>query len=93
MSVLAWIVFGAFAGWVSSLIVRDTRPRGCLANIATGIIGAVLAGFVYQLSTGRSWQFRWDWPSFGVAVLGALALSLIVSLIGRNGRRNRDLRR
>nr|WP_240189361.1 GlsB/YeaQ/YmgE family stress response membrane protein [Nakamurella flavida] len=77
------------AGWVSSLIVRDPRPRGCLANIATGIIGAVLAGLVYQLSTGRSWQFRWDWPSFGVAVLGALALSLVVSLVGRSGRNGR----
>lgn len=93
MSALAWIVFGALAGWVSSLIVRDSRPRGCLANIATGIIGAVLAGFVFQLSTGRSWQFRWDWPSFGVAVLGALALSLVVSLVGRGGRRDRTRRR
>jgi uncharacterized membrane protein YeaQ/YmgE (transglycosylase-associated protein family) len=85
MSVIAWIVFGALAGWVASLIVGSRR--GCIVNMIVGILGAVLAGFVYQLATGRAWSFEWSWASFGVACLGALVLLLIVTLITGGGRR------
>ena len=47
---LSWIVFGALAGWVASLVLRD--KRGCLTNMVTGILGAVLAGFIYRWATG-----------------------------------------
>lgn len=89
MSWLSWIVFGALAGWVASLVVRDNKPRGCLTNIVTGILGAVLAGFVYRWATGTPWNFGWDWSSFGVACLGALGLLLVVSLFTRSSSRSR----
>ncbi|MBN9609592.1 MAG: transglycosylase [Actinobacteria bacterium 69-20] len=81
MSILSWVVFGALAGWVASLVVHDDRPRGCFTNIATGVLGALLGGFVYQLATRRPWTFTFDFTSFGVAVLGAIALILIISLV------------
>lgn len=87
MSFLGWIVFGALAGWVASLVVRDRR--GCFMNIIVGVLGAVLAGFIYQLSTGRSWSFTWSWASFGIACLGAIGLLLIVNIITGAGRRSR----
>jgi uncharacterized membrane protein YeaQ/YmgE (transglycosylase-associated protein family) len=80
MSWIGWIVFGALAGWVASLILRD-KNRGCITNIATGIVGAFLGGTIYQLSTGKKWDFGWHWESFGIAVLGALALLLIINLV------------
>ncbi len=85
MSLLSWVVFGALAGWVASLVLRDKR-RGCLTNILTGILGAVLGGFIYRQVTGVPWNFGWDWPSFGVACLGALGLLLVISLITRPAR-------
>lgn len=83
MNWVAWIVFGALAGWIASLVVRDNRPRGCLTNMLTGILGAVLGGFVYRLTTGDPWNYRFDFPSFGVAVLGAIVLILVISLATR----------
>jgi uncharacterized membrane protein YeaQ/YmgE (transglycosylase-associated protein family) len=83
VSWLSWILFGALAGWLASLVVRDQRQRGCLTNMLTGIIGAVLAGFVYQLATGKPWTFRWDFASFGVAMLGAIVLILVINLVTR----------
>ena len=80
MSWLSWIVFGALAGWVASLVLRDRR-RGCITNMVTGILGAFLAGLIYQLATGRKWDFGWHWDSFGVAVLGALLLLLVINLV------------
>ena len=60
MSWLSWIFFGALAGWVASLVLRD-KQRGCLTNMVTGILGAVLAGFIYRWATGVPWNFGWDW--------------------------------
>ncbi len=51
MGWFSWIVFGALAGWIASLVVRD--KRGCLMNIIVGILGAVLAGFIYQWAAAR----------------------------------------
>ena len=87
MGWLSWIVFGALAGWIASLVVRD--KRGCIINIIVGILGAVLAGFIYQWTTGKAWTFEWSWSSFGVACLGSIGLLLIINLIaGRSRSRN-----
>jgi uncharacterized membrane protein YeaQ/YmgE (transglycosylase-associated protein family) len=73
MGLLSWIVFGALAGWVASLLMGRGRRMGCLANVFVGIIGAVLGGFLMNLLGAyevASWG--WDLRSFGVAVLGAI---------------------
>lgn len=87
MGVLSWILFGLLAGWVASAVVRDSRPRGCFTNMATGILGALLGGFIYQLITRQPWTFAFNFASFGVAVLGAITLILIINLATRGSRR------
>jgi uncharacterized membrane protein YeaQ/YmgE (transglycosylase-associated protein family) len=86
MSLLAWIIFGALAGWVASLIAGTDEQQGCLLNIVVGIVGAVVGGFVVSLlGGGEPWRFSFDVPSFLVAVLGAVLLLGVARLIG--GRR------
>lgn len=85
MNVLGWIIFGALAGWVSGLILRD--KRGCVMNIVVGVLGALLGGFIYRIATGDSWSFDWDWASFGVAVLGSVLLLAILTLVSPRSRR------
>jgi uncharacterized membrane protein YeaQ/YmgE (transglycosylase-associated protein family) len=85
MSWFSWVFFGALAGWVASLVLRDKR-RGCLTNMVTGILGAVLAGFIYRWATGVPWNFGSDWARFGVACLGALGLLLVINLVTRDSR-------
>lgn len=91
MGIIAWIIFGAVAGWAANLVVggRDRRPQGCLVSVLVGVVGAALGGFVYRLATGETRQFEFDFPSFGVAVLGAILLLAIVRLVTSIGR-NRD---
>lgn len=83
MSILSWVLFGILAGWIAAVVVRDQRPRGCLTNMVTGILGAVLGGFVYRWVTGKPWDYRFDLASFGVAVLGAIVLILVINLATR----------
>ncbi|HEY3260399.1 MAG TPA: GlsB/YeaQ/YmgE family stress response membrane protein [Pseudonocardiaceae bacterium] len=89
MGLLAWIVFGALAGWAANLVVggRDRRPQGCLVSILVGIVGAVLGGLIYKLVTGREKTFEFDLSSFGVAVLGAVLLLALLRALRVYGRR------
>lgn len=85
MGFLSWLVFGALAGWAANAIVggRDRRPQGCLLNILVGVVGAALGGFIYRLATGEQRTFEFDFPSFAVAVLGAIVLLAALRLVDR----------
>lgn len=84
MGFFAWVLFGALAGWAANLIVgRDgRRSQGCILSILVGVVGAALGGFVYRLATGEEMSFAFDFPSFGVAILGAVLLLAILRLVG-----------
>ena len=57
LGIISWIIFGALAGWVASLIAGTNREQGWLGNILVGIIGAFLGGFLFSLLTGRRTYF------------------------------------
>ncbi len=71
MSILAWIVLGALAGWIASIITGTYE--GWLGNIVVGIIGAFIGGLILQLF-GASGSTGFNLPSLLTAVLGAVIL-------------------
>jgi len=73
---LAWIVFGALVGWVASLIMRTDEDQGALENIALGIVGALIGGFVMRLLGGDGIT-GFNLYSFLVALGGALVLIFV----------------
>jgi uncharacterized membrane protein YeaQ/YmgE (transglycosylase-associated protein family) len=83
MGFIAWIVFGAIAGWVANVVVggRGRQRQGCLVSILVGVVGAALGGLLYKLITGREKTFEFDFPSLGIAALGAVALLAVLRLI------------
>lgn len=85
MGFFSWIIFGALAGWAAGLIVGAGRRRhqGCVLNVLVGVVGATLGGFIYRLATGERKTFEFDFPSFGVAVLGAVLLLGLLRLLER----------
>ncbi|NJK78969.1 MAG: GlsB/YeaQ/YmgE family stress response membrane protein [Chloroflexaceae bacterium] len=78
MGFLSWIIFGALAGWVASMLVGNNQRQGCILNIIVGIVGAFLGGLIVELATGAGFSFAWNWRSFFVAVLGSVLLLIIV---------------
>ena len=44
MSIIVWIVIGGLAGWIGNMIMKT--DGGLLKNVVTGIIGALVGGFV-----------------------------------------------
>jgi uncharacterized membrane protein YeaQ/YmgE (transglycosylase-associated protein family) len=79
MGLVAWLIFGAIAGWIASMIAGTNERQGCLLNIIVGIVGAFLGGFLYSLLTGRQLDFGFDVTSFIVAIVGAVILLFIVT--------------
>ncbi|MFN8404322.1 MAG: GlsB/YeaQ/YmgE family stress response membrane protein [Anaerolineales bacterium] len=47
---IAWLIFGALAGWLASILTGKNRRMGAAANIVAGILGAFIgAGIMSTL--------------------------------------------
>lgn len=85
MEILGWIVFGAFAGWIASGVM-GRQGSGCIVNIALGLVGALVGGFLFRaLSGGFSYEEHGIIVSMIVAVIGAVIVLAAWNAI--NGRR------
>ena len=82
MSVLGWIVLGLISGFVASKVVND-RGEGCFLNIALGLVGAMVGGFIFSAIGGSSIT-GFNLYSMLVAIVGAIvALLLWHAITGR----------
>src|SRR5256886_13134669 len=81
LSWISWIIFGALAGWVASILTGRNSRQGCIGNIIVGIIGAFLGGWGYSLFTVRPLGVGWNWTAFIVAVLGAVGVLALPNLV------------
>ena len=69
MSIIGWIILGLIAGFIANKIVGG-QGQGFFLNIALGIVGALVGGFLYAQVLG------------GPGVTGVNIGSIIVSIIG-----------
>jgi uncharacterized membrane protein YeaQ/YmgE (transglycosylase-associated protein family) len=66
VSFIIWIIIGAIAGWLASMVVRGAG-FGLVGNIILGIVGAIVAG--------------WLLPAIGLGLTGIVG-SIISAAIG-----------
>jgi len=82
MSVLGWIILGLISGFVASKVVND-RGEGCFLNIALGLVGAMVGGWLFTTIGGSSIT-GFNLYSMFVAIIGAIvALLLWHAITGR----------
>jgi uncharacterized membrane protein YeaQ/YmgE (transglycosylase-associated protein family) len=90
VTIIAWIVLGAIAGWLAGLLVRGDESLGVIGHIVLGIVGAIVGGFVANLlgfGTGREGGDVVNIQSIIVAVIGAVLVVVVVGLL-RGGTRS-----
>ena len=79
MNFLVWIIFGALAGWIASIVMGKNRQMGAIANVLVGVVGsglgAWIAGLLGIAPVGGI-------LSFAVSLGGAVLLIALLSQIG-----------
>ena len=83
MNIILWIVMGALAGWIASLIMKTSGEQGLLIDIIVGIVGAFLGGFIFQTLGVGPQVTGFNLPSLLVAIVGAVVLLAIVKAVRR----------
>ena len=82
MGIISWIVLGLIAGFIGSKIV-ESEGQGFWLNIALGIVGALVGGFLFDLF-GASGVTGLNIYSMIVAIVGSIVVLLIYNtLTGR----------
>jgi uncharacterized membrane protein YeaQ/YmgE (transglycosylase-associated protein family) len=67
VSLVIWLLIGAIAGWLASLLVKG-HSLGLAGNIVVGIVGAAIAG--------------WLLPLIGFVFIGGILAEIINAVIG-----------
>jgi uncharacterized membrane protein YeaQ/YmgE (transglycosylase-associated protein family) len=73
MGWLAWLIVGAIAGWLASIVMRTNAEQGLLLDIIVGIIGAMIGGFLFS-AIGAPGVTGFNVWSLFVAFIGAVVL-------------------
>lgn len=79
MGWLAWLVIGAVAGWLASLVMRTNRDQGLLLDVIVGIIGALIGGALFNFF-GAPGVTGFNVWSLVVAFIGAVVLLALLRL-------------
>ncbi len=82
MNFILWIIFGALAGWIASLIMGNDAEQGALGNIIVGIIGAFVGGMIMN-AFGEPGVTGFNLYSTFVAVLGSVILLWLYMMFSR----------
>jgi uncharacterized membrane protein YeaQ/YmgE (transglycosylase-associated protein family) len=82
-NLIAWVIVGAIAGWLASIVMKTNSSQGLLMDIIVGVIGGFIGGFVLtQLGVG-SGVTGINLTSILVAFIGAVILLGILRLVRR----------
>ncbi|HET6381135.1 MAG TPA: GlsB/YeaQ/YmgE family stress response membrane protein [candidate division Zixibacteria bacterium] len=85
MSIIAWLVVGALAGWIAGMIMPGDEGYGVIGTIIAGILGAIVGGFLLGLITNSDWTTGIDIPTIIAAVVGALIVVWVWRQLARRG--------
>ena len=81
-NIIFWVLLGALAGWIASMIVGRDASMGAGANIVVGIVGAVIGGLIMN-ALGGPGVTGFNIYSILVAIGGAIVLLFLVGLFRR----------
>jgi len=85
VSIIAWLVIGALAGWIAGILVKGDEGYGVIGTIIAGIVGALVGGFLLGLVTGEDWTTGINIPTLLAAVVGAVIVVLVWRMVARRG--------
>ncbi len=79
MGIIAWIVLGAIAGWITNMIMGG--GEGVIATIILGIVGAVVGGWLAGTVLKVADVTGINIESIVVAVVGAVIVVAVYRMV------------
>ena len=83
INILVWIIVGAIAGWLASIVMRTNASQGLLTDIIVGILGGVIGGFLLNLLGVGGAVTGLNLGSILVAFIGAVVLLALLRMLRR----------
>jgi uncharacterized membrane protein YeaQ/YmgE (transglycosylase-associated protein family) len=92
MSILAWLVLGAIAGYIAGYLVRGDESLGVIGHIVLGIVGALVGGFLASALFGiDAINGPFDVSSIVTAVIGAIIAVVVWNALAGRTRTGRGM--
>ena len=79
MSIISWIILGLIAGFIGSKIV-NRQGQGFWLDIALGIVGAIVGGFLFEFFGGTGITGLNIW-SMIVAIVGSVVVLVVYNAL------------
>jgi uncharacterized membrane protein YeaQ/YmgE (transglycosylase-associated protein family) len=90
MSIIAWIVLGAIAGYLAGFLVKGDEGLGVIGHVVLGIVGALVGGFLAGvLFNTDPINGALDVSSIVVATIGAIIAVVVVNAVTGRSRSGR----
>ena len=80
LTFLLWTLFGAFVGWLASLVMARDGEQGTIGNILVGVAGAGLGGYLFQRDVTPGY---FSFGSVLTAFVGAVLLLAVANMAVR----------
>jgi len=77
-AIIIWLIVGGVVGWLAGLVMRG-GGQGIIVNIVVGIVGAVIAGWIFGAGINEGITVM----TFVYSLIGAIILLAILNLINR----------
>ncbi|MEA2611968.1 MAG: hypothetical protein QOI37_649 [Chloroflexota bacterium] len=90
MSIIAWIILGAIAGYLAGFLVKGDEGMGVIGHVILGIVGALVGGFLASvLFNTHPIDGPFDISSIVVATIGAILVVVVVNMVTGRSRTGR----
>lgn len=83
VNIIVWIIVGAIAGWLASIVMKTNRQQGLMEDIIVGIVGGFIGGILLNALGVGGAVTGLNIASILTAFIGAIVLLALLRMVRR----------
>jgi uncharacterized membrane protein YeaQ/YmgE (transglycosylase-associated protein family) len=83
-NLIVWVIIGAVAGWLASIVMKTNQSQGLLMDIIVGIVGGLIGGWLLTALGIGGAVTGLNLGSLITAFIGAVVLLAILRFVRRS---------
>lgn len=81
VNLIVWIIVGAIAGWLASIVMKTNRQQGLMEDIIVGIVGGFIGGILLNALNVGGAVTGLNIASILTAFIGAIVLLAVLRMV------------